>query len=292
MDTDEHTSPQSAHVLALSSSVPQDTPINNAGFIGMIPTPEALMPEMSPNTWRQLLPIVRPRPFQDDFRLNNAVEETPAINDEAYITIPVGHHTTTSSLFSLQPIRRLVGYYPPGFFYDIERSQPLASQSQFDQGISFCLAELDLGQEKTTYLISNYFMHIHPKFPVVDQPSFPKLFEKTFRGPYKYDADLAICLLVLALGDLISTESVIDPVQEIPGIPYFSVAYRVLMMQWAVSFEQSLSLPTGQILAAVYLCFKAQPLAAWKMTCMASNSLQLLAQESVLNVLLGRTRGG
>ncbi|KAM6505718.1 hypothetical protein FSOLCH5_013893 [Fusarium solani] len=162
---------------------------------------------------------------------------------------------------------------------------PLAMETD-EQVSPPLLARLDLDRESTTPLVSNFFSYIHPKFPVVDQESFPELFERTFRVDCNYDADLAVCLLVLALGELGSTESAVDPSQDMPGMSYFGLAYRILMMQWAASFSPSLSLPTGLILAGVYLCFKAQPLAAWKMACMASNSLQLLAQQSVSDTYL------
>ncbi|RTE81310.1 hypothetical protein BHE90_004181 [Fusarium euwallaceae] len=275
MEIDEQVSPQPSHDPAISE---QDVALGEPGFAGILSTPEALMPAFSPNTWRQLLPVVRPLQFHDHLDLPSRARDTPSGNEEAYITIAVGHHTTTSSLFSLQPIRNLVGYYPPSLFYDIESSQSFSSQLDLDQGLSPLLARLDLDRESTTPLISNFFAYIHPKFPVVDQESFPELLEKTFKVGCNYDADLAVCLLVLALGELGSTESAVDPSQDMPGMSYFGLAYRILMMQWAASFGPSLSLPTGLILAGVCLCFKAQPLAAWKMTCMASNSLQLLAQ--------------
>ncbi|KAH7253068.1 hypothetical protein B0J15DRAFT_37689 [Fusarium solani] len=281
METDEQVSPQSSHAPVISE---QGVALGELGFAGMLSTPEALMPAFSPNTWRQLLPVVRPRQSHDDPDLPARARDVPSGNEEAYITIPVGHHTTTSSLFSLQSIRNLVGYYPPSLFYDIESSQSFSSQLELDQGLSPLLARLDLDRESTTPLVSNFFSYIHPKFPVVDQESFPELFERTFRVDCNYDADLAVCLLVLALGELGSTESAVDPSQDMPGMSYFGLAYRILMMQWAASFSPSLSLPTGLILAGVYLCFKAQPLAAWKMACMASNSLQLLAQQPTADV--------
>ncbi|KAM5361887.1 hypothetical protein ACJZ2D_012832 [Fusarium nematophilum] len=280
METNEQVSPQPSHAADLSD---QGAALGDPGFAGMLSTPEALMPTFSPNTSRQLLPVVRPLQSHNDLNFHGRVQDAPSGSEEAYITIPVGHHTTTSSLFSLQPIRNLVGYYPSSLFYDIESSQSFAPQIKLDQGLSLLLAGLDLDRENTTLLVSNFFSYIHPKFPVVDQESFPELFERTFRDGCDYDADLVVCLLVLALGELGSTEGAVNLIQDMPGMSYFGVAYRILMMQWAGSFGRSLSLPTGLILAAVYLCFKAQPLAAWKMACIASNSLQLLAQHDSLS---------
>ncbi|RSL43675.1 hypothetical protein CEP54_014996 [Fusarium duplospermum] len=212
METDDQVSPQQSHAPAISE---QEVALGEQGFAGMLSTPEALMPAFSPNTWRRLLPVVRPLQSHDDLDLPNRSRDAPSGNEEAYITIPVGHHTTTSSLFSLQPIRNLVGYYPPSLFYDIESSQSFSSQLDLDQGLSSLLAKLDLDRESTTPLVSNFFSYIHPKFPVVDQESFPELFERTFQVGCKCDADLAVCLLVLALGQLGSTESPVDPSQDI-----------------------------------------------------------------------------
>ncbi|KAL2672741.1 hypothetical protein Neosp_013455 [[Neocosmospora] mangrovei] len=219
METDEQVSPQSGHAPAITE---QDVVVDELAFTGILSTPEALMPAFSPNTWRQLLPVVRPRQSQDDANLLDRAKDVPSGNEEAYITIPVGHHTTTSSLFSLQPIRNMVGYYPPSLFYDIESSQSFSSQLDLDQGLSSLFARLDLDRESTTPLVSNFFSYIHPKFPVVDQESFPELFERTFRVGCDYDADLAVCLLVLALGELGSTESAVDPSQDMPGIDSLS----------------------------------------------------------------------
>lgn len=135
-------------------------------------------------------------------------------------------------------------------------------QMKLREDLSLLVSKLDLAQETNNQLISIFYPFIHPKFPVVDQEAFPILFQQTFQNDCNYDFDMAICLLVLALGQLGSTESAADPTEDMPGTSYFSVAYRILMMTWAGSFGSSLMQPTGLVLAAVYFCFKTQPLAA------------------------------
>lgn len=176
-----------------------------------------------------------------------------------------------------------MGYYPQSLFYDLETSKAFPDDIMLSQDISLLLSELDLDQETTARLISNFFSFIHTKFPIVDPGSFPEVFDKAIEDIARsvYKPSLAVCLLVLALGALGSTEDVFSPENEgDPSSPYFAIAYRILMIRWAGSFETSLSQPTGMLLAAIYLCFKSQPLAAWKLAYMTSSNLQLLTQRS------------
>ncbi|KAF4898855.1 hypothetical protein CGCFRS4_v004125 [Colletotrichum fructicola] len=64
-------------------------------------------------------------------------------------------------------------------------------------------------------------------------------------------------------------------------MPYFIIAYRILTTIWAGSFDDDLCQPTGMLLAAIYLCFKSRPLAAWKLAYMSSCNLQLLTQRTM-----------
>ncbi|KAJ0119626.1 hypothetical protein J7T55_013829 [Diaporthe amygdali] len=186
----------------------------------------------------QPLPVVSPLQFQSGPSLNYGFQNSPPVEEGAHITIPAGHHTTTSSLLSLQPIRRLVGYYPQSLFYDLETSKAFPDDNMLSQDISLLLSELDLDQETTARLISNFFSFIHTKFPIVDPASFPEVFDKAIEDIARsvYQPSLAVCLLVLALGALGSTEDVFSPENEgDPSSPYFAVAYRILMIKWAGS---------------------------------------------------------
>lgn len=229
----------------------------------------------------QPLPVVNPLQFQGDPSFNYGFQSSPPIEEGAHITIPAGHHTTTSSLLSLQPIRRLVGYYPQSLFYDLETSEAFPEDIVVSRDLSLLLSGLALDQETTARLISNFFSFIQPKFPIVDQEFFSEIFDKAIEDISRsvYEPSLAVCLLVLALGALGSTEDTFSPNNvDDAGSSYFGVAYRILMTKWAGSFGSSLSQPTGMLLAAVFLCFKSRPLAAWKLAYMTSSNLQLLTQ--------------
>lgn len=247
-------------------------PVNDLPFTVEVPDPQ---PTVQP------LPVVNPLQLQSDPSFNYGFQSSPPIEDGAHITIPAGHHTTTSSLLSLQPIRRLVGYYPQSLFYDLETLGAFPDDIVVSQNLALLLSELALDRETTARLISNFFSFIHPKFPIVDRELFPEVFDKAIEDISRsvYEPSLAVCLLVLALGALGSTEDVFSPEKDDDaGSQYFGVAYRILMTRWAGSFGSSLSQPTGMLLAAVYLCFKSRPLAAWKLAYMTSSSLQLLTQ--------------
>lgn len=247
-------------------------PVNDLPFTVGVSDPQASV---------QPLPVVNPLQFQSDPSVNYGFQISPPIEEGAHITIPAGHHTTTSSLLSLEPIRQLVGYYPQSLFYDLETSGAFPDDTVVSQDLSLLLSELALDEETTARRISNFFSYIHPKFPIVDQESFPEFFERAIEDISRsvYEPSLAVCLLVLALGALGSTEDDFSPENgDNAGSSYFGVAYRILMTKWAGSFGSSLSQPTGMLLAAVFLCFKSRPLAAWKLAYMTSSSLQLLTQ--------------
>ncbi|OAA54716.1 Transcription factor [Niveomyces insectorum RCEF 264] len=273
----------SSLTMGLLARAPSSPASDDMVFPVLDPTPEAMVTAFSPRTWRQQLPVVRPLELRDDLPAPNKLGATGPVDDDAYITIPAHHHTTTSSLFSLPAIKSLVGYYPPNLFYDIESSQDLNTHLALDCDLASLLAEVDLAPDTTAGLIANYFSNVHPKFPILDHGVFLALFQRALPDGYSYDADLAICLLVLALGVLVSTEGNVGSHRCDDGMPYFRIAYRILTTQWAGSFS-SRAQPTGLILAAIYFCFKAMPLAAWKMAYMASNNLQLLAHDPSVDI--------
>lgn len=240
------------------------------------------MPSFSPNTLSQLLPVVYPLPYHGDFPVQSTVGDSSSVDEEDSIIIPAGHHTTTSSLFTLPSIRSLIGDYSPSLFYEIESSRAWDPPFYFGQEVSEVLGSLDLSIETTVRLIASFFTNIHPKYPLLDQESFPDFFQRTLQQDCRDQSDLAVCLLVLALGELGSTE---DPIisfdNDHAGMPYFGLAYRILTTHWVGSFGARLSTPLGLVLAAVYCSFKACPLPAWRLSYLASNTLQLLVNRSV-----------
>lgn len=197
--------------------------------------------------------------------------------DDAPITIPIGHHTSTGSMFALEPVRRLVGDFPRDFFYQVETCRPSIPELGSRHDLSFLLASVDFIGSATDGLVSSYFIHINSAFPILDRTSFNDLFQRTLRGNQCESIDAAVCLVVLALGKLASIESEDASSTNLSyGLEYFIPAYQMLTTQWVTSFGTDLSLPTGLVLSAIYMSCLARPLLAWKLVYMASSKLQMM----------------
>lgn len=204
--------------------------------------------------------------------------------DDAPITIPIGHHTSTGSMFALEPVRRLIGDFPRDFFYQVETCRTSIPELGSRHDLSLLLASVDFIGGATDGLISSYFIHINSAFPILDRTSFTDVFHRTLRGDQREDIDAAVCLVVLALGKLASIDSEdASSTNHSYGLEYFIPAYQVLTTQWVTSFGTDLSLPTGLVLSAIYMSCLARPLLAWKLVYMASSKLQMM--------LLSRNQG-
>ncbi|KAF0324339.1 C6 finger domain-containing protein [Colletotrichum asianum] len=106
--------------------------------------------------------------------------------------------------------------------------------------LSLLLSQVDLSQETTDRLISDFFAFKHPQFPIINRDLFPEVFEKSKQDASKhiYGPSLGVCLLVLASGALGSTDSPVSPDDsDNAGMPYFVIAYRILTTIWAGSFD-------------------------------------------------------
>lgn len=153
----ESVSPLTNIASSSASTLPQGNAIGQFEFVNNLPFPEAAMPSFSPNTLSQLLPVVYPLPYHGDFPIQSTGEAPPSGDEEASIIIPAGHHTTTSSLFTLPSIRRLVGDYSPSLFYEIESSRAWDPPLYPGQEVFEVLDTLDLSIETTGLLIANFF---------------------------------------------------------------------------------------------------------------------------------------
>jgi hypothetical protein len=228
-------------------------------------------PEVFPPT----IPFGIP-PMSQDNHFDWPPPTSEQVDDEP-LTIPIGHLTPTSSLFALEPIQRLIGEYSEDFFYQIESTrdfvpEPMSGRFRDD------LLLLNLDPAHTTTLLSTFFAEINPHFPLVDRREFTSFFESTMAARND-ETDVALCLTVLALGRLACNRQACSPGQYTgdDGVDYFSVAYRVLTTKWITSFGADLSLASGLVYAAIYLCYLERPLHAWRLVHMASTKLQLIA---------------
>lgn len=199
--------------------------------------------------------------------------------DDAPITIPIGHHTSTGSMFALEPVRRLIGDYPRDFFYQVETCRTSIPELSSRHDLSLLLASIDFIGGATDGLVSSYFTSINSTFPILDKTSFTDLFHRTLRGDQCEDVDAAVCLVVLALGKLTGTdcEDVISTNRSY-GLEYFIPAYQILKdpedpVGDVLQHRSFTADRSGPLLSMSCL---ARPLLAWKLVYMASSKLQMM----------------
>ncbi|CAG9997173.1 unnamed protein product [Clonostachys byssicola] len=212
--------------------------------------------------------------------------EDQADLDDTPLTIPVGHLTTTGSLFSLTPLRPLLGEYPEDFMMQIERRRVLKFGGRRTQSFEEELSFLDLSRESNQALIDAFFFYIYPNFPVLTPDIFRSIYEKVMEHDFRRDAESALCLAVLALGKFatnLSSTGNTESQDDLNGMEYFSLAYEIAVVEWGASLGADVILPSTLVHGAIYLFHMARPLQAWKLVTLASSNLQLIKARSVIS---------
>lgn len=215
-------------------------------------------------------------PVQGPDRNVEWVSQSPDLDDEEPLTIHIGHLTPTGSMFSLKPIQKLIGEYPEDFFFQIESARQFVPEI-LKGSTQEALLALNLDKSHTDSLLAAFFSEIHPNFPIINIDSFVIFFNNVMENP-EDEQDITLCLTVLALGKLASNRQACSPGQCTgdDGFDYFSLAYRILALRWITSFDVDLSLASGLVFSAIYLCYLERPLHTWKMVHMASTKLQIM----------------
>lgn len=194
-------------------------------------------------------------------------------------TIPMGHETTTASLFSYPSISNLIGNYSEDLFFEIECHRDLELANLLAQNNPY-LPALDLSKDVTDNLVSEFFLQVHPEIPVLDEGLFLIIYEDMMSFGPKHKTDTALCLLVLSLGKLVSRPQDTSHQHALgDGIDLFSAAYHILLNEWVRSFDFDSSLPLGLFFVSVYFCYTSRPLQAWKWVNMTSSTLQLMMNQ-------------
>ncbi|KAL3489930.1 hypothetical protein BJX62DRAFT_238572 [Aspergillus germanicus] len=225
------------------------------------------------------LPPPVPPPLHD-LILPAYTVKTPGDDEDDPLTIPLGHQTTTGTLFSLKQIRSLIGDYPQDFFLQLEserRYDPI--DELFHSTAAYPFSALDLRREVTDPLVAAFFTHIHPSFPLLDHQAFLDLYELFPRGMDAACIEDSLCLVVIALGVLSASLDEIggsNSGASHSGMDYFSAAYHILTTEWMSSFRIKETLPTALLYAAIYLCYLGRPLQTARFVHMASTSVQFI----------------
>ena len=198
-------------------------------------------------------------------------------NDDPLL-IPLGHQTPTGSLLGLERIRSLIGDYSQDFFLflESERSlQPLVPRVPY----SSILEELNARRESTDFLVSSFHTHIHSQFPIIEHESFHEMFETFLRTSEGKSSSDALCLIILALGEICSnTIEVYDTESQSDGngSEYFAHAHRLLTTEGLTLFSRDIRVPMAYFLSSIYFRYRGRPLEAWKMIHTASTGVQLM----------------
>ncbi|KAJ5379845.1 uncharacterized protein N7496_002273 [Penicillium cataractarum] len=196
-------------------------------------------------------------------------------------SIPNRHLSSTGSLFDLEPIRHLIGEYPHDFFYHVESQRVPSLNNNLNSPVSD-LDGLDLTPEGTEPLLAAFFADVHIHFPVLNCDTFRPFFQDTLRSGRHQRIDLALCLMVLALGKLalnMRESGIIVESQSENGMEYFLAGHHLLTANFWSYFQLGTSMPMGLILGSIYLSYNNYSLAAWQLTFMASTKVQIIISQ-------------
>lgn len=263
---------QNAAITALSDRV-----LSDYSTLDAVNYSHSSSPVVSPQTRRQIFhSTLGSLPTQGPALFNSGVRQAYMENDP--ILIPLGHQTPTGNLLGLEPIRKLIGHYSQDFFLllESERKEPSLIPRT---SISTIREELGQDPSTTSSIISNFFTHIHSQFPVLEKDLFSKQFERFLGKSQIHEAETALCLTVLALGEIFSVHNdLFDMNSSLDGIggEYFAHAYQILRSGQTTLFSRDQTVPLTFFYASLYFRYTGRPLQAWKLVHTASTGVQLI----------------
>ncbi|KIW25877.1 uncharacterized protein PV07_09013 [Cladophialophora immunda] len=214
----------------------------------------------------------------DPTNAGNGPQDDPSAQADHQVpplTIPLGHQTSTSSLLMLPQMRTLVGDFPEEFLFLVEDNRP---QSLWLQHISSRRGDMEedflqIDRSFADTWFERYWTLVHPYRPLLDQEDMSSQYERIMNQGLQEDSYSALLLCLLALG-----ATALDPIEPTPvghtGDELIRKALRILFPSWAVTFSGDLVLSQALVLCALYFCYVVEPLMAWRLTHMASTSVQ------------------
>lgn len=200
------------------------------------------------------------------------------LNEEGPLGIPLGHQTPTASLLMLEPVKSLVGEYPQEFFLSQEAARvlrPLIPREHF----SAVHERLKLRHEETEFMLARFFHNINSQFPLLEQNAFQDRFNRFLASSQCNTVSDAVCLIVVALGEICSTTiDVFDAEsrQGRNGTEHFAHAQKILNGAGMALFRTDPMGPLAFFLASVYFRYRGRPLEAWRYIHTASTGIQLI----------------
>lgn len=190
------------------------------------------------------------------------------------LTIPAKHKTSSNYLLCLPEMRALIGEYPTNLFFLLESKNPLPPELSLD-GWTAPIPPVHIDRDVTDYLVSMFFVEVHPCHPVLDHDAFTATYARFLEEGVSSSVDSALCLIVLALGAVaIGPHHATDFQTNCPGIQYIQAALPTLLSLSTWSFDWHMSVPQALVLASVYFAYIARPLQSWRLVYSASTILQ------------------
>ncbi|PGG98464.1 hypothetical protein GX51_06808 [Blastomyces parvus] len=201
--------------------------------------------------------------------------------------IPPKHWTSSSSssssvnsLLKLPIIKPLVGEFPDDYFLSVESRQ--GPPAPGDTWIPSQAELPDIKRDVADRLVETFFFEVHPCHPILDRDEFYTMYKNAMSDGLRFNLQSAFCLVVFALGDVVSESEGVDPRDQYwePALKYFRPALSILMAESAFSFGSDLLLPQALIFGGICFAYLGKPLHSWKLIYMASTEVQLLLSRS------------
>ena len=203
-------------------------------------------------------------------------ESQSDLSDLPPLTIPVKHRTSSSYLLSLPAMKNLIGEYPPDLLYLLESKNPLPEGLAFEKASA--PQSLDgVTREDADGLVMAFFSQAHPHHPILDEAEFNIIYQNFIDNGPDTSVESALCMVVLALGEVCSSEAPTSPEgfgNSPPGMRYIQHAMPTLISLSSWSFSYSLLLPQALVLASIYFAYIVRPLHSWRLIYSASTILQ------------------
>ncbi|KAF2185190.1 hypothetical protein K469DRAFT_726771 [Zopfia rhizophila CBS 207.26] len=190
-------------------------------------------------------------------------------DDNAVMSIPLAHSTTTGDLLRSGIAQSLLGAYPADVFKRIEVRRQVPASISFDP----------VPRDQIHFPVIAHL--VNPQHPVLVSSMFMPLYCEVLECGPGPNAHSTLVLLVLALGAAASETP--DPIlgEWLPGVQFFTPALKYLMTAWPGFFSSdNTTLTQALYLAAVYYSYLSRPAQAWHLVYIASaNAQHLLIQD-------------
>ncbi|KAJ0304020.1 hypothetical protein Brms1b_011388 [Colletotrichum noveboracense] len=176
----------------------------------------------------------------------------------------MSHSTTTGSLLQSRSAKALLGDYPSDVFLRVESKRSLPEPLSLTPIPLSQIVFPEIDVEEASSLVDNFFDLVNPQHPILDRGDFEHIYRDVVGNPLQADLRSALVLVVLAVGRAAVETPDLTRDGWLPGVEMFTPALQVLLGMWFNSFGDTILLPQGFYLAALYYSYLSRPLQAWR----------------------------